>query len=130
MSRIPKITEAEWTIMRVIWDKHPITANEVVETLSGTTNWSHKTIKTLISRLTNRGALTYEKCGRAFYFSPTVTEEASIERECESFLSRFFGGSLNPMVLYFVERGRISPEEMEELKKILHKEGEVPSPEQ
>jgi BlaI family transcriptional regulator, penicillinase repressor len=129
MSRIPKITEAEWTVMRVIWNKHPITANEVVETLSGTTNWSHKTIKTLISRLTNRGVLTYEKRGRAFYFSPTVTEEASIERESESFLSRFFGGSLNPMLLYFVERGKISESELEELKGLLHKKGEVSSPE-
>jgi len=119
MPQVPKIPESEWTVMRVIWRKHPITANEVVEALSGTTNWSHKTIKTLISRLVNKGVLTYEKRGRAFYFSPAFSEEDSLERESESFLTRFFGGSLNPLVAYFVEKGKISLKELEELKEIL-----------
>ncbi len=126
MPQIPKIPECEWTVMRIIWKKYPITANEVVEALAGTTNWSHKTIKTLISRLANKGVLTYEKRGRAFYFSPAFTEEESLERESETFLSRFFGGSLNPMIAYFVEKGKISPKEVEELKDMLRQKEKQP----
>jgi BlaI family penicillinase repressor len=126
MSKKPRITEAEWTVMNIVWKKHPITSGEVVKALKDTTTWSPKTIKTLLTRLVKRGALTYETRGNAFLFSPAVTEEASIERESETFLARFFGGSLNPMIAYFVDKGKLSQEEVEELKGILHRKEEKP----
>ena len=123
MPKTPRITEAEWTVMRVIWKKHPITASEVVGALSGTTDWSPKTIKTLITRLANKGVLRYVTEGRTFVFSPTVSEEESLERESETFLTRFFGGSVNPLIAHFIERGKLSQEEVDELRAILRRKG-------
>ena len=62
MSAMPKITEAEWAVMKVFWHKSPRTANEVVDALDGS-GWNPKTIRTLIIRLQKKGALDFEKDG-------------------------------------------------------------------
>ena len=64
MKQIPKISESEWQIMKLLWAKSPSTANEIVKALSATTAWKPKTIKTLINRLVKKQALGYEKKGR------------------------------------------------------------------
>lgn len=119
MNDIPKISEAEWTVIQVVWKKHPITAGEIIEDLSGVTDWKPKTIKTLISRLVRKGALSFEKQGREYLYSPAVEEAAAVSAESESFLTRVFGGALNPMIAHFVDKADFSSEEIQELKKIL-----------
>lgn len=61
MKALPQITEAEYEVMKLFWEKHPISTNEITETLTAVSAWSPKTVQTLIKRLTDKGALTYEK---------------------------------------------------------------------
>ena len=75
---VPQISDAEWRVMKVLWARAPLTTNEVVDALDGETDWKPKTIHTLLSRLTQKGALTFEKQGREYSFRPAVTAE-----ECE-----------------------------------------------
>jgi len=124
MSSVPKISEAEWVVMQVIWNWYPIAANEVVEALAGSTEWSPRTIRTLINRLYEKGALDRTKRDGIFHYTPAIEESACIEAESESFLKRFFGGSLNPLVAYFLENGKLSPEEIEDLRKRFSSKGE------
>jgi BlaI family penicillinase repressor len=121
---IPRISEAEWVVMKVVWRRNPVTANEVVEELSGSTEWNPRTIRTLINRLTDKGALSRDKSGGIYSYRPAVDEDACLEAESESFLERFFGGSLNPMVAHFIDKGRLTVEEFEELKKRFSKKEE------
>jgi BlaI family penicillinase repressor len=109
--------------MKVLWARSPMTANEVVEALEPTSTWSPKTIKTLINRLVKKKALGYEKKGRAFDFYPLVEEEECIKAENRSFLRRFYGGALKPMLASFLEDTELSQEEIEELKRILDERG-------
>lgn len=60
MNTLPQISEAEFEIMKVVWKYAPISTNEITEKLLQTTNWSPKTIQTLIKRLVTKGALTYK----------------------------------------------------------------------
>ena len=72
MTDLPQISEAEFEVMKIVWKYAPINTNEITERLLKTTAWSPKTIQTLIKRLVTKGALTYEKQGRVFVYTPLV----------------------------------------------------------
>jgi BlaI family transcriptional regulator, penicillinase repressor len=120
---LPSISGAEWTVMRVLWERGPATANAVVQALEGAMHWKPKTIHTLLRRLTDKGALDYEKTGREFVFRPLLNERDCQLAESRSFLDRVFGGAVAPMVAAFVEQEKLTLEEIAELKRILQKGG-------
>lgn len=120
MREIPRISEAEWVVMKAFWSRQaPTSANEIVEALTDSTNWSPRTIKTLIRRLVNKGALGYQENGRIYYYYPLVNEEECIKAESKSFLRRVYGGALQPMLVNFLREEKLSRGEIEELKRIL-----------
>ena len=117
---LPSITEAEWIVMRVLWEGAPMTANAVVAALDGHSEWKPKTIHTLLRRLSDKGAIAYQKAGREFVFSPQVDASDCQLAEGRSFLDRVFGSTqLAPMLAAFVEREALSAKEIAELKRIL-----------
>lgn len=120
MKSVPRISDTEWEIMRIIWLKSPLTANEVIEHLSvAGIRWHPKTARTLLARLVQKGALGYEARGRTYVYSPLVCEEDCVATASESFLDRVFGGSLKPMLAHFVERQKLTHKDLEELGKLL-----------
>jgi len=119
----PKISEAEWAVMKVLWDKSAATANEVVEALSDTSSWKPKTIRTLINRLVAKEAVGFEKNGRVYRYYPLVTQVQCVHAETISFLSRAGGTALKPMLAAFIEEQQLSAEDVAELKQILEKKG-------
>jgi BlaI family penicillinase repressor len=109
MKMIPKISETEWEIMRIAWMKHPITANEILnQLLAADRSWHPKTARTLLARLVQKKALDFEERGRAYVYSPLVSERECLANASESFLERFFGGSLKPMLAHFVGQQRLT----------------------
>ena len=121
MSKVPKISESEWLVMKVIWDENPISSNRVVDILSDSTQWNPKTIKTLLSRLVKKGAVGYENEGRSYLYYPLIEEQVLVKAESKSFLKRVFRGALKPMIATMVESEDLSDEEIEELKRLLLK---------
>lgn len=119
MAKPPKVSDSEWQVMKVIWAEHPATANDVIESLSSTTTWKPKTIMTLLNRLTKKGALGYEKRGRAYHYYPLVEEAECVKAESLTFLQRVYGGALKPMLANFLEEAELSDQEIEELKTLL-----------
>ena len=81
MKPLPQISEAEYEVMRIVWQNAPVSTNEIVERLEKTTSWNPKTIQTLIKRLVTKRALTYEKEGRMFVYTPR-SEERRVGKEC------------------------------------------------
>ncbi|HDF4185569.1 TPA: BlaI/MecI/CopY family transcriptional regulator [Clostridioides difficile] len=121
MKKLPHISEAEYQVMKIIWKYTPISTTEVIEKLVETSTWSPKTIQTMLLRLVKKGALTYEKNSRVFVYTPLVKEEEYVARESSSFLNRFYNGTLNSMVLNFLENDKLSEDDIEELREILNK---------
>ncbi|EJW15302.1 BlaI/MecI/CopY family transcriptional regulator [Paenibacillus alvei] len=120
MKEIPRISEAEWEVMKVFWSATAkATANEVIEKLGENTDWKPATIKSLINRLLKKNALGYEQEGKTYQYYPLVSEEECVRAESNSFLQRLYGGSLKPMFVNFLKQEKLSTEEVEELKKIL-----------
>lgn len=121
MNTLPQISEAEYEVMKIVWKYAPINTNEITEKLLKTTAWSPKTIQTLIKRLVNKGALTYEKQGRIFVYTPIVRENEYITQESRSFLKRFYGGDITAMLSAYLENDRLSDSEIEHLRSLLSK---------
>lgn len=121
---VPRISEAEWDVMRVLWAEHPITANDVVQRLARRREWSPATVKTMLNRLVRKGALRYEPEGKRYLYFPNVDQDACARRAGESFLDRVFGGDAGAMLARFVEASPLTDEEIKALKRILDKKKE------
>ncbi len=119
MNRDLNISDSEWHIMKVIWNRSPITANQVIEELEGTIGWKPKTIKTLISRLVRKEALGFTKEGREYYYYSLVNEQQCVYNENRIFLERVYGGEFKEMIKAFLDHQRLSNTEIDELKEIL-----------
>ena len=120
MSGNIKISEAEYEIMKVIWSSYPISTNEVVLKFKDKNQWSPRTIQTLLSRLVKKGAIGFTKRSREFVYTPLINENDYINEESESFLNKFYNGTINSMVMNFIENDKLSHDDIEELKKILN----------
>ena len=120
MNNMPRITEAEWQVMRVLWQKHPVTANDVVEALDHM-YWNPRTVKTLLNRLVKKGALDFKQQGRRYDYYPLVTEDQVVREERKSFIKRVYDGAAMPMLAAFLEEEDLSREDIDRLKAILKK---------
>jgi BlaI family transcriptional regulator, penicillinase repressor len=114
---LPKISEAEHQVMKVIWNKNHITSMEIIKKLKKTTAWKPYTIKTLLNRLLTKEAIGFEKSGREYIYYPLIDEADYVKSESRSFLKRLFGGSLMPMLATMVENDDLTLEDIEILKK-------------
>jgi BlaI family penicillinase repressor len=115
----PRVSDAEWEVMKVIWRQAPCSAHEVVSALASSKSWSAATIKTLLNRLHSKGALRFERVGRSYLYHPAVTEDRLREAETESFIDRVFDGALSPMIAHFARSKRLSEQDLDELERIL-----------
>lgn len=117
--KIPKISEAEWQVMKVVWDNPSASAAQIIEKLAARQKWSNRTIKTLLARLVNKGALTYTAEANRYLYEPNIPKEELIKQESQSFMNRVFDGGAVPMLAHFVKHAQFSSEEIHELKQIL-----------
>lgn len=114
-----KISEAESLVMEVLWRQHPLTAEEVVAALAEAQQWQEATIKTLLNRLLNKGAIVAEKEGRRYLYSPVLRREDWVLEESQGLLERLFGGRVAPLVAHFSQHRKLSRKDVAELRKLL-----------
>lgn len=124
MAALPQISEAEFEVMKIVWKYAPVNTNEITEHLTRTTSWSPKTIQTLIKRLVNKGALSYEKQSRVFVYTPLVDMNEYIGQESSSFLNRFYDGNISKMLSAYIESDKLSKNEIDTLRSLLNNKGE------
>jgi BlaI family penicillinase repressor len=119
MGKTPRISEAEWEILTVLWKKSPLTAAEVFAAIPKNT-WKLNTVRTFLARLEKKGAVRAEdRQEEAKRFLPAVSREACVRHESESFLARVFEGGAAALLLHFTRSNRLSAEELAELEAIL-----------
>ena len=120
MNKLPKISDSEWEVMKIIWQNDSIPSTKIINELQEKTNWKASTIKTLINRLLNKEAISFTKKGKEYYYFSIVSEEECIREESKSFLNKVFNGSLNSMVVNFVKSQKLTKDEIDELRAILN----------
>lgn len=119
MKALPQISEAEFQVMKIVWEHAPVSTNQVTEYLARTTKWSPKTIQTMLKRLVQKKALTYDKEGRVFIYKPLIGQQDYVNQESRHFLQRFYNGNVVSMVTAFMDMEELSQQEVDELKELL-----------
>lgn len=119
MQKTAKISEAEWEIMKIVWEQPVCSAKEIADQLAEKKQWNHRTVKTLLSRLVKKGVVAYRTDGNRYLYEPLIAREAVVREESRSFLERVFDGGALPMLTHFVKSTKMTLKEIEVLKKLL-----------
>lgn len=119
MNKIPKISNAELEVMKIIWNYAPITALDIIKELKIKAEWKPATIKSLINRLLKKSAISFKKSGNEYIYFSLISEDEYIKSESRSFINKVFNGSIKSMLLTFAESKEISETDIDDLKKIL-----------
>jgi BlaI family transcriptional regulator, penicillinase repressor len=117
-----KLTDAEWTLMNSLWRKHPATAREIAESLPKNRDWAYTTIKTMLDRLVEKGALSESKKGIASVYTPLATKRAARAVALKTLVNHAFDGAFGPLVHFLIEDKKLSPREKKLLVEALNKE--------
>ncbi len=114
-----RISEAEAVVMEALWESHPLSAEDVVARLGDRNGWAEATVKTLLNRLLNKGAISATKEGRRYLYAPQVAREAWLLEESSSLLERLFDGRVAPLVAHFSQHRKLSRDDVAELRRLL-----------
>lgn len=114
-----RISEAESRVMDILWQHSPRTAEEVIAELAEPNGWAEATIKTLLNRLLNKGAIEAERDGRRYRYVPILRREDWVRSESEGLLDRLFGGQIAPLVAQFSQQRKLSANDIAELRKLI-----------
>ena len=113
------LSEAEWNIMESLWQGAPKVGSRVAADMAERTGWSRSTTLTMLRRMSEKGLIACEDNGPMKTYFPLIEREEAAKKETESFLKRVYHGSISMLVSGFVERKKLSAEELAELRQIL-----------
>ena len=114
-----QISEAESVVMDILWARSPLGADEVAAALADRRDWQDATIKTLLNRLLNKGAVEAVRDGRRYLYSPKIRREDWVLAESRGLLERLFDGRVAPLVAHFSAHRKLSKKDVAELRKLL-----------
>jgi BlaI family penicillinase repressor len=118
---VAELTEAEWEIMRVVWEKQPCAAGTVQEALAATRDWCYATVKLTMDRMVAKGFLEINKIRNLQLFHSCISEVEARRGELRKMLKRAFGGALTPMLKFLIEHEGLSKDEATELREFVKK---------
>jgi BlaI family transcriptional regulator, penicillinase repressor len=119
MPRTLQISDAEWAVMEPIWAVGACTAADVIKTLRATHDWNHSTIRTLLARLVEKGALDYDVDGSRYIYRAAVSRQRCVRQESRSFLEKAFGGDVAALLAHFVAESSLDRDQIEQLRQLL-----------
>src|SRR4051794_32716961 len=119
MPRGVQITDSEWDVMEPIWAAGACSAADVIKQLRATHDWNHSTVRTLLARLVEKGALAYDVDGSRYIYRAAVTREQCVRQKGRSFLEKAFGGDVAALVAHFVTDAALDRDQVEQLRRLL-----------
>lgn len=114
-----RISAAESLIMEALWRKNPQNAEDLVAEVGPDQNWADKTVRTLINRLLTKGAISAQREGRRYLYSPAIDRADYVQTESRGLVDRLFDGKLAPLVSHFAETKQLSADDIAELKRLI-----------
>lgn len=119
---LPSISENEWILMKIVWEKGSCTATDFVEGMQGVRDITARTIRVMINRLVKKGVLDYEvdeHNSTVYHYRARYTQEECIREKSEGFKNAYFSGDGNLMLATMVKQENLSVEEVQELIDLL-----------
>ena len=114
-----ELTEAEWSIIKAVWEQEPCTAPAIQEKLHRATDWTYSTVRTLMDRMVVKGVLKARKDGKLTIYHSVVTRAQAQRGELFYALKHAFNGALTPMVQCLLENNDLGSDELEKLESFI-----------
>ncbi|HQR88651.1 MAG: BlaI/MecI/CopY family transcriptional regulator [Caulobacter sp. 12-67-6] len=114
-----RISTAESQVMKALWARSPLSADEIIAALPADQDWADATVKTLLNRLLKKDAIAAERDGRRFLYRPLVAQGDYVHAESQGLLDRLFDGRLAPLVAHFSQREKLSDQDVADLRRLL-----------
>ena len=115
-----RLSDAEWEVMEVLWAaRSPLTAADIASRIPPERDWQMATVKTLLSRLLAKNAVSPDKDGRRFLYSPAIERDSYVGEESKRFVDRLFGGRLSPLIAHLADEESLSKADVAEIEALL-----------
>jgi BlaI family penicillinase repressor len=114
-----KLTEAEWQIMKALWENFPATTRQIAERLPDEINWAYTTIKTMLTRLADKKVVKETKKGNVGFYEPIMTRQNAQRNALKSLVNQAFDGAFGPLMHFLVEDQKVTDKQKEDLMKAL-----------
>ena len=116
-----ELTEAEWEILKVVWDQEPCAAGTVQEALAASKDWAYATVKSTMDRMVEKGFLEITRIRNLQLFRSRLSQVEARRGELRKMLTRAFNGALTPLVQFLIEHEGLSKEEAAGLRHFVRK---------
>ena len=114
-----RISQSELDVMDVLWKQSPLGASEVASQLAKSKDWNIRTIKTLLSRLVEKGVLSTETEGRRYLYTPLISKDIYAAGATRRLSDRLFGGRAAPLVMHLAKDDGLTEADIAELEALL-----------
>ncbi|MBI9016474.1 MAG: BlaI/MecI/CopY family transcriptional regulator [Phycisphaerae bacterium] len=114
-----ELTDAQWAIIKVVWDNEPCAAGTVQENLESEKGWAYSTVKTTMDRMVKKGLLKITKIRNLQLFSSCISRDQACKGEFQRMLKRAFDGAMNPMLQFLIGNDHFSDNDLNELRKLV-----------
>ena len=116
-----QISDAESRIMEALWRKAPLSAEQIFEKVGPANDWAPGTVKTLVTRLLKKKAISGAREGDTYCYRPLIARAEWVQAESQGLLDKLFKGELAPLVAHFAEHRQLSSKEVKQLKELIAK---------
>jgi predicted transcriptional regulator len=116
-----RASESEMQVLSALWDEAPQTAADLTRRIGAINGWTQATVKTLLARLVQKGAVTAEADGRRYLYRPAIDRAEAVGEESQRFVDRLFGGRVSPLIAHLAEREALSDADIVEIEALLRK---------
>lgn len=116
-----KLTETEWVLMKALWADYPATAREIVGRLPREIDWAYTTVKTLLSRLVDKGAVTEQKRSNTSVYEPLLSQTVARKSALKNLANQAFDGAFGPLLHFLVDEQNLTARQRAELLQVLEK---------
>ena len=114
-----KLSDAEWTVMHAVWERHPASVRDVLELVSAETDWAYTTVKTILGRLVEKGVLSSHKRANVSLFEPLLTRSQARGSALRSLVEKAFDGTFGSLFQHMLADEKLSKRERTELAELL-----------
>ncbi|WP_439568374.1 BlaI/MecI/CopY family transcriptional regulator [Sphingopyxis sp.] len=116
-----RASESEMQVLSALWDDAPQTAADLTNRIGEANGWTQATVKTLLARLVQKGAVTAAADGRRYLYSPAIERADAVGEESQRFVDRLFGGRVSPLIAHLADREALSDTDIAEIEALLRR---------
>jgi len=114
-----KLTDTEWKIMMLLWERSPLTCRQIEDSLKEETGWTRHTIISFLKRMMAKGYIYMEEGNPAKLYYPLLDKNDTVLQETRSFVEKIFNGKLGLLVSSLAESEDITEDEINSMINFL-----------